>query len=195
MICILGSGPHGREIADIAEACDHMAVMLDDNDQVKDIDGPISRYEEMGYPYVLGPAWPHVRRAIFGKIVGSKEATTLIHPDTTVSPSAKIGRGVVLGPGVRVTTGSVIGAHSHMGVNSALSHSCSVGDFCMICPGVNISGEVWIGNDVFVGVGAVIKNGIRIGAGALIGAGAVVVKDVAPGMIVVGNPARPYVKR
>jgi acetyltransferase-like isoleucine patch superfamily enzyme len=41
-----------------------------------------------------------------------------------------------------------------------------------------------------IGSGAIIMGGVRVGAGALVGAGAVVVKDVAPGEVVVGNPAR-----
>ena len=41
-----------------------------------------------------------------------------------------------------------------------------------------------------LGSGAVIMGGIRIGAGALVGAGAVVTKDVEPGAVVAGNPAR-----
>ena len=36
----------------------------------------------------------------------------------------------------------------------------------------------------------VLLPGVRIGARALIGAGSVVTKDVAPGMVVAGNPAR-----
>jgi acetyltransferase-like isoleucine patch superfamily enzyme len=32
--------------------------------------------------------------------------------------------------------------------------------------------------------------GVQIGAGALVGAGAVVVENVPPGAVVVGNPAR-----
>jgi UDP-2-acetamido-3-amino-2,3-dideoxy-glucuronate N-acetyltransferase len=42
-----------------------------------------------------------------------------------------------------------------------------------------------------IGSGATILGGVRIGAGATVGAGAVVVKDVAPGATVVGNPAQP----
>jgi UDP-2-acetamido-3-amino-2,3-dideoxy-glucuronate N-acetyltransferase len=42
-----------------------------------------------------------------------------------------------------------------------------------------------------IGSGATILGGVRIGAGATVGAGAVVTKDVAPGVTVVGNPARP----
>jgi UDP-2-acetamido-3-amino-2,3-dideoxy-glucuronate N-acetyltransferase len=42
-----------------------------------------------------------------------------------------------------------------------------------------------------VGAGAVICPAVEIGEEAFIGAGAVVVKDVAPRVVVVGNPARP----
>jgi UDP-2-acetamido-3-amino-2,3-dideoxy-glucuronate N-acetyltransferase len=42
-----------------------------------------------------------------------------------------------------------------------------------------------------LGSGAVVGGGVRIGQGALVGAGAVVTRDVEPGQVVVGNPARP----
>ncbi len=41
-----------------------------------------------------------------------------------------------------------------------------------------------------IGSGAVILGGVTIGAGALVGAGAVVTKDVAPGVVAAGCPAR-----
>ena len=46
-----------------------------------------------------------------------------------------------------------------------------------------------IGNDVYIGHGAFIRPGITIGDGAVVGAHAVVVKDVPPYAVVVGNPA------
>src|SRR5262245_502531 len=45
------------------------------------------------------------------------------------------------------------------------------------------------------GSGRVILAGVTIGAGALIGAGAVVTRDVAPGAVVAGVPARVLRKR
>jgi acetyltransferase-like isoleucine patch superfamily enzyme len=41
-----------------------------------------------------------------------------------------------------------------------------------------------------IGANATIICGVRIGAGAMVGAGSVVTKDVPPGTLVVGNPAR-----
>ena len=41
-----------------------------------------------------------------------------------------------------------------------------------------------------IGSGVTILCGVDIGEGAIVGAGSVVTKDVAPGMIVAGNPAK-----
>ena len=51
-----------------------------------------------------------------------------------------------------------------------------------------------IEDEASIGSGAVILGGITVGAGALIGAGAVVTRDVEPGAIVVGSPARPVAR-
>ena len=46
-----------------------------------------------------------------------------------------------------------------------------------------------------LGSGAVVLGGVTVGAGALVGAGAVVTRDVQPGEIVVGSPARALASR
>jgi acetyltransferase-like isoleucine patch superfamily enzyme len=51
-------------------------------------------------------------------------------------------------------------------------------------------GDVTIGNHVWIGYRAIVLPGVTIGDGAVVGAGAVVTKDVAPNMIVAGNPAK-----
>lgn len=51
-------------------------------------------------------------------------------------------------------------------------------------------GDVLIGNDVWIGTEALISSGVTIGDGAVVGARSVVVRDVPPYAIVVGNPAR-----
>jgi len=47
-----------------------------------------------------------------------------------------------------------------------------------------------IGSGVWVGGGAIVLPGVTIGAGCVVGAGSVVTRDLPPGTLAVGNPAR-----
>jgi len=57
--------------------------------------------------------------------------------------------------------------------------------------GLEFGRPVRIGSDVWIGGGAILLPGVTIGDGAVIGAGSVVTRDVAAGVTVAGNPARP----
>ena len=50
---------------------------------------------------------------------------------------------------------------------------------------------VVIGDDVWIGWNATVLKGVTVGAGAVVAPGAVVIRDVAPGAHVAGNPAQP----
>ena len=78
----------------------------------------------------------------------------------------------------------------------SIGHDVVIGRYATVTPGVTVSGYVHIGEEAFIGAGATIVNGrpgkpLVIGAGATVAAGAVVMKSVAPGATVMGNPARP----
>jgi maltose O-acetyltransferase len=84
----------------------------------------------------------------------------------------------------------------------------SIGDSSMLGPGVQLCTAthpvdpaarlrgleyalpITIGRNVWIGASVVVGPGVTVGDDAVIGAGSVVVKDVPPGVVVAGNPAR-----
>lgn len=59
-----------------------------------------------------------------------------------------------------------------------------------ISGGRGVTLPVRIGDHVWIGLSAIILKGVTIGDGAVVAAGAVVTRDVPPGTLVAGNPAR-----
>jgi putative colanic acid biosynthesis acetyltransferase WcaF len=78
---------------------------------------------------------------------------------------------------------------SHCAHLCAGTHDHTKSDFPLVRPPIMIGPEAWICAEAFVGPG------VAIGEGAIVGAGSVVMKDVKPWMIVVGNPARESKRR
>jgi acetyltransferase-like isoleucine patch superfamily enzyme len=86
----------------------------------------------------------------------------------------KLGNRVVIAGGVTFIT--------HDGATALLRHEV---------PELQNFGPIVIEDNVVVGFNAVLFGNIRIGANSIVGAGSVVIADVPPGTIVMGNPARP----
>ncbi|MPQ60190.1 sugar O-acetyltransferase [Duganella sp. FT27W] len=84
----------------------------------------------------------------------------------------EIGDGTQIGPGVQILTAD----HPR--------------EPALRAQGLEFGRPIKIGKNVWIGAGALIMPGVTIGDDALIGAGSVVTRDVAPGVTVVGNPAR-----
>ena len=59
-----------------------------------------------------------------------------------------------------------------------------------VSPGAVIGGGTHVHEHAFIGLGARVRDHIEVCAGAVVGMGAVVVESIAPGVTVVGIPAR-----
>jgi sugar O-acyltransferase (sialic acid O-acetyltransferase NeuD family) len=115
---------------------------------------------------------------------------------TAVHPTAVISAGARLGMGTLVCAQAVVGTSVHVGANvvinalALLGHHTVVANHAHIGPGAHLGGEIKVGEGVLVGLGANVMSRRHLGAWCRVGAGALVDKEVAPGNLVVGVPAR-----
>ncbi len=142
-----------------------------------------------------------------------------IRSGTVIYSEVRIGKNFRTGHNVLVRENTVIGDYVLVGTNSVIDGDCQIGDEVSIqtnvyvTKGTIVESGAFFGpcsatlNDKYMRYGAdlkapIIKKGARIGANstilpgivigenAVVGAGSVVTKDVKPGDVVVGNPAR-----
>jgi UDP-2-acetamido-3-amino-2,3-dideoxy-glucuronate N-acetyltransferase len=124
----------------------------------------------------------------------------------------RIGDETRIGPFVEIQRGVEVGARCKIQSHSFICEGVEIGDEVFVGHGVifindkfpratTTDGGLQTNSDwmllrtvverrATVGSGAVVLGGVHIGEGALVGAGAVVTKDVPPGEVVVGSPAR-----
>jgi len=84
----------------------------------------------------------------------------------------EIGDNVAIAPGVKLIT--------HDGASVIFREEF---------PAVRYFGKIVIEDDCFIGIHSIITAGVRIGKGSIVGPMSVVIRDVNPGSVVIGNPA------
>jgi acetyltransferase-like isoleucine patch superfamily enzyme len=121
-----------------------------------------------------------------------------------VGDGVVIGEDCVIGSNCYIGFKSRIGSRVHINHGSFLPNRSIIRDDVFIGPNVTFCDDKYprsgnksynaepptVEKGVSVGAGAIILPGVVLGEKCMIGAGAVVTEDVAPGMVVVGMPAR-----
>lgn len=207
-VALYGAGGFGREVAPLVRAyADDVVFVSDHADEVgRRLNGnlvidfeALRRGPDRLVSITVADA--QARRAISDRCrdVGLRFIT--IKAETYVEhDDVEIGEGGLLCDFAMCTSNVRIGRFFHANIYSYIAHNSVIGDFVTLAPRVCVNGNVVIEDDVYIGTGAILKQGaanrpLVIGRGAIVGMGAVVTKDVEPGSVVVGNPARPLERR
>jgi acetyltransferase-like isoleucine patch superfamily enzyme len=129
----------------------------------------------------------------------------IVGDQACVRERCDIGEDVVIGRGALVENDTSIGANTKVQAMAYITAYSTLEDDVFIAPCVITTNDNFMGRTerrhalrqgptirrgARIGGGAVIRPGVEVGEEAFVGAGAVVVRDVPPGVVVVGNPAR-----
>jgi acetyltransferase-like isoleucine patch superfamily enzyme len=132
-------------------------------------------------------------------------ARVIVGDNACVRERCRVGDDVVIGRGSLVENDTVIGALTKIQAHAYITAYSTLEEHVFIAPCVVTTNDNFMGRTekrhellrgptirrgARVGGGAVLCPGIEIGEEAFVGAGAVVIRDVPPRAVVVGNPAR-----
>jgi acetyltransferase-like isoleucine patch superfamily enzyme len=132
-------------------------------------------------------------------------ARVIVGDQACVRERCDLGADVVVGRGSLVENDTTIGARTKIQAMAYITAYSTLEEDVFIAPCVQTSNDNFMGRTerrhelrrgptirrgARVGAGAVLCPAVEIGEEAFVGAGAVVVRDVAPRVVVVGNPAR-----
>lgn len=141
--------------------------------------------------YVMGIGYSQPRRTVQKRMEPfALMPLTLVHPRAWVHPSASIGAGTVVLAGAVVSAMAVIGDHCVIHHNSVIGHDAQLQDFVTVLPGASVSGDTLLEEACAIGSRAVVIEKRTVGADAIVGAGAIVSRDLPPGVVATGVPAR-----
>jgi acetyltransferase-like isoleucine patch superfamily enzyme len=155
-------------------------------------------------PLELGPGTVVSAGAIVfaGTRVGAR---AIVADQACVRERCTIGDDVVVGRGVFLENDVVVGAMSKIQANAYITAYSVLEEHVFIAPCVVTTNDNFMGRTekrhalrrgptirrgARIGGGAILLPGIEVGEEAFVGAGAVVLADVPPRAVVIGNPAR-----
>ena len=197
-LIILGTGVHGAEMVEIVDRVNRVTptwrlLGFLANDP-KAVGAESNGFKVLGALADLGrfPSAALVPDNEFPRdaAIPRERLVSLIDPSCFVSRTATIGVGCVFYPNCYVGLHAKIGDFVFSLASSIINHDDTIEDRVVIASQVTLAGHVHVESDCYLGQSSTVRQYLRIGRASMLGMGAVVVKDVPPNSVMVGNPAR-----
>jgi acetyltransferase EpsM len=193
-VCVIGAGDHAHVVSSVLEAAGIPIAGHYDDDQrawgtsvgPARVLGPLSEIPS-GAPAIIAIGDNDARKRIADTL--DLDWITAIHPFSWLDPGVRPGPGTLVCPGAIVMVGARVGAHVILNNRASVGHDAVVEDFAHLTV-AHLGGGARAGEGATLGLGSVVLSRRRVGAWATVGAGAVVTRDVRPGVVVIGIPAR-----
>lgn len=207
-----GARGHARVLRSVIESLGGSVVALVDNDP-EALEGLNDAEPLHGLQALEAFVYTNSKRSFLGAVAvgGGRSADRLsilqtfnslgISTPAIIDRSAVQEAGSTVREGSQLLAGAVLGAGAKIGAGCILNHravvdhECDVADGVHIAPGAVLCGCVLVEEGAFLGAGCTVLPRVSIGAYATVAAGAVVIRDVVPGQVVAGVPAKPLVPK
>lgn len=196
-LLILGTGVHELEMSDIVARVNRIAptwnllgFLSPDASQTGSalaglpVLGGSDAASAFDADLLPGNSWP------YSPALAPTRLATLIDPSAFVASSAQIGAGCVIYPNCFVGHNARLGERVFALSGCIINHDDILEDQVVLASQVSLAGCVHVEAGCYLGQACSVRQYVTIGHGSLVGMGSVVIKDVPPGMVVVGNPAR-----
>ena len=187
------ASPYAFDVVESLRRLGREAVCVDNHGGADPrLPGLVDEAEATRTPFTLGLSSATHRSRAAGAVAtaGWNEPVAVVDPTAIVPSTAQVAHGAYVNAGAVLGSHAAIGCHANVNRSSSIGHDARLGFAAATGPGVVLAGGVTLEAGAFVGAGATVLPEVTIGFGAYVGAGAVVTRDVAPGDVIVGNPAR-----
>lgn len=203
-LVVIGAGGFGRAVASLARSDAAFGIdwdvkgFLDNRTTLQTpsdlpiLGDPLSYEPVPGDMFLCALGDPAARRRFTAPLDAKGADFISLRTEMHIGERAHISRGSIFERKVSLGPDVYLGEFITILSTTIVGYDVKIGDFCQIGSFVFIGGGAQIGDDVTIHPHATILPGVKVGDGAVIGAGSVVIRSVAAGTTVLGNPAKPF---
>jgi len=203
-LLIYGSGGLGKETLDLAKRINSVhhrwnkISFIDDVRQDKFYYGTqIYKFDEVSsisddLECSIAQGEPKFRELLYNKVLeNGMNIATMVDPTAIVSETASIGVGSIISAFTLLASNVTVCENVLIQPMVNIGHDIYIGKHSVISSAVFPGGFDHIGDRVYIGMNTTIREKVNIGDDVIVGMGSVVHCDIEPGLIAMGNPARP----